>query len=318
MPVYRPMRIRALSFHARYQCRHSGACCTSSWPIPVEADRLERLRAAVANGALRAAADAHAFETDDDAPPDTPAVLSVTNGQCVFFDAAGHRCHVHNALGHDALPLACRQFPRVVVTDPRGVSVVLSHYCPTAAGLLGTDARVEIVDSPEAFPSDGEYVGLDARHSLPPLLRPDMLMDWESWWEFERLAVDFIGNARAPMRTVLGELRPIVETVRAWSPGPEPLIARVRSAFARGSLAEIEPSRDETVLRQFLAAHAFANWTAYLGQGLRSWLRSIDAAHELVTSDLDVRGADLYLRHLADPRTLAEDWSAAEILNRRS
>ena len=46
-----------------------------------------------------------------------------------------------------------------------------------------------MVNAP-AFLPDREYVGLDARASLPPLLRPDMLMDWESWWEIERLAVE--------------------------------------------------------------------------------------------------------------------------------
>ena len=59
---------------------------------------------------------------------------------------------------------------------------------------------------------------------------------------------------------------------------------------ARGALsdvlsaipADLRPSRLErldapsaTAVRAFLAAHAFANWTAHLGQGLRSWLRSL-------------------------------------------
>ncbi len=153
------MTVRALSLHARYKCAHSGACCTSSWPIPVEADRLERMRSAIANGRLRPAADASAFDFTQDAPGETPALLSVVDGRCVFFDGASYRCRVHTALGHEALPLACRQFPRVVVTDPRGVSVVLSHYCLTAAGLLGADSRVAIVEGAEAFPAGGEYVG---------------------------------------------------------------------------------------------------------------------------------------------------------------
>jgi Fe-S-cluster containining protein len=306
------MTIRVLSFHARYRCAHSGACCTSSWPIPVEADRLELMRSASANGQLRSRDGGNAFDFPEDAPPETPALLSVSGGRCAFFDDASHRCRVHTALGHDALPLACRQFPRVVVTDPRGVSVVLSHYCPTAAGLLGDDARVTIIDAADAFPSDGEYVGLDARHSLPPLLRPDMLMDWESWWEFERLAVDYIANSRAPIERVLEELHAIVEAVRTWAPGPEPLIGRIRSTFAGASRATIGASTDQAVLRQFLAAHAFANWTAHLGQGLRTWLRSIEAAHALMTSGHDVRHTDLMLRHLSDPHEMAKTWSAAE------
>ena len=68
---------------------------------------------------------------------------------------ASGRCRMHATLGHDALPLACRQFPRVTVEDPRGVSVTLSHYCPTAAGLLERDtaAPFTIVLDPPAFPA---------------------------------------------------------------------------------------------------------------------------------------------------------------------
>jgi hypothetical protein len=62
----------------------------------------------------------------------------------------------------------------------------------------------------------------------------------------------------------------------------------------------------------FLAAHAFANWTAHLGQGLRSWLRSVEAAYVLV-NELGVRQTDLLLRHLADPNELARVWSRAEL-----
>src|SRR4051794_29381476 len=116
--------VRSLSFHATYRCRHAGACCTSNWPIPVEADRLVRLHAAVASGRLRPANSRPAAQQPDDrwfvvspaAPEETPAILATTNHRCVFFDESdGGGCLVHRALGHDALPLACRQFPRVVV-----------------------------------------------------------------------------------------------------------------------------------------------------------------------------------------------------------
>ena len=302
------MSVRSLSFHAHYRCRHNGACCTANWPIPVEADRLAVMHAAAANARLRPA------DFVEPATPNAPVLLRVVAHECVFFDAEqGRTCGVHTALGHDALPLACRQFPRVVVTDPRGVSVVLSHFCPTAAAMLtepGTfRSRVAIVENPPAFPADGEYVGLDARDSLPPLLRPDVLMDWESWWEFERRAVEMLGNSTDPPDATLLRLRQIVEDIRTWSPGQGALLARVEEAFGAKADLEVGPTY---LLNRFLAAHAFANWTAHLGQGLRSWLLSIEAAHELMTSGHDVRQADLRLRHLSDPYEMARTWSAAE------
>ena len=79
---------------------------------------------------------------------------------------------------------------------------------------------------------------------------------------------------------------------------------------ARSTLAGVAPSA--IAHRRFLAAHAFANWTAYLGQGLRTWLRSLEAADGLIRAGLGIREADLLLRHLADPDRRARTWSEAE------
>ena len=53
---------------------------------------------------------------------------------------------------------ACRQFPRVVTLTPLGVSVTLSHYCPTAAALViscdgAPRSPLRIVAAPPAFPA---------------------------------------------------------------------------------------------------------------------------------------------------------------------
>ena len=115
--------VRCLSFHATYRCRHSGDCCTARWPIPIEPEALARARAAlsVASGLPEPSHRAHAAGR-----------LPLDTHGCVFHDAEARQCRIHAVLGHDALPLACRQFPRVTVHDPRGVSVALSAYCPTA------------------------------------------------------------------------------------------------------------------------------------------------------------------------------------------
>ena len=341
--------IRCLSFHAHYQCRRSGACCTSDWPIPIEADRLARLQAAVAANAVRPAITAPAWMiASPDAPPDTPATLAIAHGHCVFFDADGGRaCRIHAAMGHDALPLACRQFPRIAVHDPRGISVTLSHYCPTASSALATAGPVTIVEQPPAFAAGADYEGLDATRALPPLLREGMLMDWNAWWAWEAASVALLtdGNEAASVR--LGRLRRAVDEIHSWSPSHGPLRAHVDRAFATARLTgeasfmpdchEIEMRWQEIVLavpedlrpqvprptnrdsgnmpplpphtNRFLAAHAFANWTAHLGDGLHAWLRSVEAAYVCLLVGLDIRQADLILRHLASPNALAKTWS---------
>jgi hypothetical protein len=335
------MSVRCLSIHAGYRCRHRGACCTAGWPIPIEADRLTGLQEAVARGRLRAPImGGPLWDLPGDAPVETPALVATNAQGCVFHDAGARRCAIHRDLGHGALPLACRQFPRVSVADPRGTSVTLSHYCPTAAELLDTRAPIAIVDDAPAFPSGVELVGLDAREALPPLLRPDMLMTWEAWWDWERLSVELLADAGTSPERAVHQLAGIVEQVRGWSPADGPLDMNISRAFrerghdappgrtnADACLTEVlgavpddlRPPHLDTpgrpvpdVVRAFLAAHAFANWTAHLGQGLRTWLRSIEAAWALLDRGLGVRQADFLLRHLADPYLLATTWSRSE------
>lgn len=333
---------RCLSFHAAYRCGRTGACCTSNWPIAIEADRLARLRAAIATGALRApAVPSHGWLAPADQPVDgppgaeIPAILATSAGRCVFLDSQGeHRCRIHSALGHEALPLACRQFPRVCLHDPRGVSIALSAYCPTAAALLSTPGPVTIVEAPPAFPEGGEYVGLDARAGWSPILRPGVLMDWPSWWEFERRAVDFIANIAGSPEAAMAGIREATERTRSWTVDDGPLFRRIGSAFdqiacgisgtycltpaARARrVAEVEatiPSEVRPVsaapsaarespdrILRYLASHAFANWAIHLGEDLRAWFMAMEAAYALVASGFDVREADLRLRHLAHP-----------------
>jgi hypothetical protein len=341
--------VRSLSIHATYRCRDSGACCTAGWPIPVEADRLEVWKGALVSGRLALADGRRRFTEAVDAPAnapiETPALLKTKAAACVFYRRVGAgRCEIHRALGHDALPLACRQFPRVSVIDPRGSSVTLSHYCPTAASMLDVDTPLSIVDHAPAFPADGEHVGLDVRDDLPPSLRPDCLMDWDAWWAWEELAVDCLARAERPEQA-LAELANVVDDVRTWRSADEALTDRIREAFVgvettgrrsprtfdhHARLAEIleaipaelrptpaqlepiEPSPPTAIVRNFLAAHAFANWTAHLGEGLRTWQRSIEAAYAVLELGLGVRTGDLLLRHLSDSHTLASVWSRAE------
>ena len=172
-----------LSFHAAYRCERSGACCTAGWPIPIEPARVSVLQA---RGILARAA---AVVEENGAPA---LVVKNANGSCVFYDADhSGLCAIHRDGGPHLMPSACRNFPRVSLRDARGVFVTLSHYCPTAAGLL-VDARyIAIVPAPASLSLDGDAEGLDATAVMPPLLRRGMLMDFDGYaaWEQEAIAV---------------------------------------------------------------------------------------------------------------------------------
>jgi hypothetical protein len=211
------VRVRALSIHADYRCHSSGACCRSGWQIPVEPACEERIRAGVAAGRLGPADWAREAPG---LPHGARVVLRVLpSGECAFLAPGAPRlCAVHGGLGESALPSACRQFPRVATLTPLGVSLTLSHYCPTAAStLFRGDVSLAVVVNPPAFPPGWPYEGLDAREALPPLLRPGTLASWEAQERIEEHVVARLADETTPSARVLAELARQAEALRAWT-----------------------------------------------------------------------------------------------------
>jgi Fe-S-cluster containining protein len=239
------LRVRTLALHADYRCGRSGVCCTSGWEIPVEPEVEARVRAALGSGGLRETAGlSHGARVRLDCD---------AHGRCRFFETTGgNRCAIHTRLGEDALPSACRQFPRVVRLTPRGVDVTLSHYCPTAASLLFRDLASEggepdsllrIVEDAPAFPHSWPYQGLDARDAVPPLLRPDVLMSWEGLERWEAHAVSVMAEALSAEHAV-ARLGADAERIRAWTPrdGDFDRFLELELARSRAAAVEVEPS----------------------------------------------------------------------------
>ena len=134
-------RVFALNVHANWACRHSGACCSAGWAIPVEPSR----RAVLG----------------------TDLLIPDADGVCRFHDRDAKRCRVHAEHGEDMLPGSCVHFPRRALIDNRGVHVSLSHFCPTAARMLvTTPGPLHIVENPPAFPATRPYEGLDGRETF--------------------------------------------------------------------------------------------------------------------------------------------------------
>jgi len=367
--------VRSLSIHADYRCRHSGECCTADWDVPVEVPVYRSLDEAYRSGRLHTAPQSRAlspFVVESDLPDDAGAMLERNQaGECVFFERESRLCVVHRDLGHEALPATCRHFPRLAVHDRRGTFVSLSHYCPTAAGLLfRDDVSLTIVSAPPAFPP-ADYEGLSvSADDLPPLLRPGVVMDLEAYSRWEVHMVRRCAGAVAP-ESALATLERDAARVRGWTPGgpamadlvaalPPGFVEAVAPSTLAASLADYEqtmaavpddlrPSPDEELLeeafsrlmapawaawsaplRRYLAAKAFASWTAYQGRGLFSIVRGLQVALALVRVeaaracrdadrplDRDLlltafRQADFILNHLAVGEDLALEWSKAE------
>jgi Fe-S-cluster containining protein len=300
--------VRSLSIHADYRCRHSGACCTADWDVPVEVPVYRSLDEACRSGRLHAAPHSRAldpFVVEHDLPDDAGAMLERNDaGECVFFERGTRLCVVHRDLGHEALPSTCRHFPRLAVHDARGTFVSLSHFCPTAAGLLfREDVDLAIVAAPPAFPP-ADYEGLTVTaDDLPPLLRPGVVMDLVAYTRWEAHMVRRCADAATP-ESALATLERDAARVRTWTPAgpsmaelvktlPETLVEAAAAASLAASLGayartmaavpdDLRPAPDahgledaftrlvaptwsswSVPLRRYLAAKAFASWTAY-------------------------------------------------------
>ena len=365
----------ALSIHADYKCRHSGACCTADWDVPVELPVYRSLDERLRSGLLQVAPSAvplPPFIVEPDLPTDAAAMLERTDrGECVFFERSSHLCVVHRDAGEEALPATCRHFPRLAVADSRGTFVTLSHFCPTAASMLfRDDVPLEIVEGPPAFPL-ADYDGLTVTpEDLPPLLTPSMLTDAAGYSAWERHMVRRC-SADVPPESVLATLSADVARLQAWRPSgcslaeavtnlPEQFVhrdihdglsesVRLRDEVVAAIPDDLNPEPDEAglgsayalyvrprwaafqrPLNRYIAAKAFASWTAYQGMGIASIVRGLEAAVALIRVessrqcrdarrqlDRDLlleafRSADFTLNHLAVAEDLAAAWSEAE------
>jgi Fe-S-cluster containining protein len=298
--------VECLSFHAVYRCAHSGACCRTGWNVPFtdeERHGIEPLD--LISGA--------AFVAGPE--PGVRFAARRSDGACVFLDEATRLCTVHRAAGQSALPLTCRMFPRIARHDPIGTRLSLSHYCPTAAGLLFTDtAPLRIVTAPDALIDVGPLDGLDARAELPPLLRPDVLMDLESYRAWESRGVQVLTSAAGSAQAAVDRLFEITREITPWKPGSEPLLRRVQLAFEVLGSRALDLGRSSNPVQRWLAARLFGNWIAYQARGLETIVRYLQACLDAFTIELArdgdtleaIRRADYLLMHESESQELAD------------
>jgi hypothetical protein len=229
-----------------------------------------------------------------------------TDGACVFLDGRSTLCSIHRDGGAQALPVTCRMFPRVVLHDARGTFISLSHFCPTAASLLfAPTGGVEIVEAPAALADVGDLDGLDACHVWPPLLRPGVLMDLDSYAAWEASALRTLTRGGGPPRDALAALEDATSRVTSWTPGSGELRDAVRAAFdALGPGAPADPGGDRAAVKRWLAARLFGAWIAYQGDGLAATTAYLRSCLETFEREIDVDGSALEAIRRSDLRIL--------------
>jgi hypothetical protein len=260
----------------------------------------------------------------------TAFALMIPDGTCGFFEPDHRLCAIHRVGGSQALPSTCQMFPRVVLRDARGVFVSLSHFCPTAAALLFDEAMAaSIIEAPSSLVNGDVLEGLDARDTWAPLLRPGVLMDLESYGEWERQSIALLTAADTTPWRALGGVERATAALVTWTPNDEQsLRRRVEAVFAATKLRDEAPPPDgalsafvrkavpeplkppmpppdvtqhlpevlktmseyRTAVNRWLAARLFGTWMAYQATGLRAILRYLRASLDVLVLEL-ARGA---------------------------
>ncbi len=307
------MRTYWLSTHLGYACRHSGACCSSRWPIPIERDRAAGVQRAIDEGRVLPMVTPW-LKPDPAAPEEVAGILAHRpGGACLFHGPVG--CAIHSSR-----PRSCEHFPFVCVIDARGVHVTLSHYCPTAAEMLFRPGAPEVVHGPPIFDDGRVPEGLDAREGLPPTRMeatgPPRLMDWDEVTRWEQQAVHAVATeGRAPAAIHLlrfAHARAAVPPGLSWADAPPD----VEQAWA-GHVAPQWP-RWTSVVGRYLASKVHASWALHLASGPADVMRGVDVARAVLQVEatrqctragraLDkpllkeaIRESDLLLVHYAD------------------
>jgi hypothetical protein len=303
-------RVRALSIHADYGCRSTGVCCSSGWKIPIEPGAEERIGAGLDSRRLRVLRRARSGPASGWCRPveglphgARAALLQEAGGVCVFLDPGDRLCAVHRDVGEDALPSACRQFPRVATLTPLGVSVTLSHYCPTAAAtLFRSDVPLAVAETPPAFPLWWPWEGLEARGALPPLLRPGVLMDWPSLERWEHFCVRALAEEGRGPEAALGVLAAAAEEARRWTPEHGPFGPFFEGVLQRriGRIVP-DPARADAMTGARSGPRADAPW---LG-GTGAWRLVADCVPHRALLPTAPEGLDE-----ADDRWLVPRWPA--------
>jgi Fe-S-cluster containining protein len=218
-----------LDVHARYQCQHSGACC-ENWSVPAEAATVETVRGLAIR---RKGAEGPLFLSSVDASGrESWTVARDRAGDCVFFDRSDRgSCVIHRDIGVEALPSACRHFPRKVLRDARGTLISLSHFCPTAAAMLLNHADLSIVAAMPPLRLESLMEGLDAGEALPPLIRPGLLSDINAYDAWERAGLAIFAASASGYGACLDRLSTATESARRWNPLQGSLLECVHSAF---------------------------------------------------------------------------------------
>lgn len=245
-----------ISHDINFSCRRCGQCCRCL-DVPLMAGEKERLES-IDWGSM--AADLPGKQLFVQLPETAPTPikrfrLARQEGRCVFLEW-DNSCLIENRFGREKKPLACRQFPLVLVDEPQSTVVSVSFVCSSVLENSGEPLvarEMEIRSLLEEAPVDamnGGYSGWEGRVSIPSkmLLTAAIGLDWHSYEALERRMTTLLED----------ETHILVLRLLAWQ------------RFFDGALAQYG--------RGTKTAGPFGNWMEHMySQKAENWLYGLES-----------------------------------------
>ena len=204
-----PQEVR-MATGSQFSCNSCTRCCTSKHLLgPVSANEVQKiLEGFKAAGQPTRARASDFIPLNTDVTPPESFLLRTENGRCTFLQRNG-RCGIHEELGVDLKPGACRLFPFRPVRTLTGWDVGLSLSCPTVVDGNGGDASSEALQIIQDLAKTSsllqvitDTVQLDSNCAVPY----EQYRDWE-----EQSVSALLAEGQDPARTWVG----IVEAFEA-------------------------------------------------------------------------------------------------------
>ncbi len=150
-PSTAPKEVR-MAPGSNFTCNSCTRCCTSKHLLgPVSADEVQK----ILNGFEKTDKATSASSSDflplsNNGEPPESFLLRTENGRCTFLQESG-LCGIHEQLGAEFKPAACRLFPYRPVRTVSGWDIGLSLSCPSVVTGAGEEASAEALETVTAL-----------------------------------------------------------------------------------------------------------------------------------------------------------------------
>lgn len=212
---------------ARWDCRGCAKCCHHHDLGPVEPEIAAGIEAHGIDK-LWPGHEGRPWATRRSGPTGTGLFLEKIDGHCVFLQDDGG-CAVHAAMGAAAKPAFCREYPFMVLKEPRGYAITLREGCGGVAesmddGALLEDQAAEVLALPRHYP----MVEFSSKRVE---LVPGLQVPRRRWLELEEaLLADIADHDRQPADHVAAVRARVFSAV--GRPDPAPSATRLAQATA--------------------------------------------------------------------------------------